>query len=206
MTPPPRPFSRRTLLQGAAAGRETVSEDLNYAHVVPARTGDRVRVSALLIDEDGYAYCCRNSVGGKPGRYRNAELLTFFGRSRVSMAVGAEMVHKPCSAKEVAAVIVEPGEHLEFEQVADIAGDPDGSGGGLSIESQAFELKPVIKGTLDLENLARGRARCPESWQVRFPLGTGKAGKGCFGGGSRRGNGFGARRGSPSHENDGGEQ
>ena len=165
-----------------------------------------MRAVPLLVDEDGYPYCRGHSPGLELGRYRDAEFFTVVGRSRVAMAFRAEMVNETGSAKEVAAVIVEPGEHLEFEQVADIAGDPDGSGGGLSIESQAFELKPVIEGAPDLENLAWGRARCPESRQVRFPLGTGKAGKGCFGGGSRRGNGPGAWRGNPSHEHDGGQQ
>lgn len=123
------------------------------------------------------------------------------------MAVGAEMVHKPCSAKEVAAVIIEAGEHLEFEQVADITGDSDCPGGSLSIKSQTLEHNPVIERALDSKDLARGRPGCPESCQVRFPFGTDQAGEACFGGSGCLRDTIGAGRGGrcPSTQYGGGK-
>lgn len=92
------------------------------------------------------------------------------------MACAAEF--ETGSAKEGSLVIVEPGEYLQFEQLTDITGDPDRSGGRLSIETQVHDHQPVVERTLDLEDLARGRPGCLESGQVRFTLSAaGRPGK-----------------------------
>ena len=142
----------------------------------------------FLVDEDRDADRDRDGPVRQCGWHGNREFLALLGCTCVGVAVVAKVMDETTRAEQVPLLVVEPGEDLQLEHVADVTGDLHRTGNSGTVEGGAFENEALVKWPPGLEDLPAARTGRPDADQFGLPAGccqSGKRSSGCRTGGRR---------------------
>jgi len=124
----------------------------------------------------------RHADGGSAQLDRNGDDEPFqLGRGPVcsSWVGGAlvEVVVEPGGPYEASLGVVETGERLEVQDVADVAGDLHRTADGVAVEGEVAEDEPVVEGAGRRDGRSRNGMQRGERGQLRFPVAGCRSGK-----------------------------